>query len=52
MTLWLKEQCWVQPTVEVGLQGLPNMHGFKKLKLTKTQTHDLMVEGARRAMLD
>ena len=27
-------QCQVQPTIEVGLQGLPNMHGFKKLKLT------------------
>ena len=27
-------QCRVQPTIEVELQGLPNMHGFKKLKLT------------------
>ena len=42
-------------TVEVGSRGLPNMSGFeslrKELKLTKTQTHDLMVQAARRAML-
>ena len=42
-------------TTEVGSRGLPNMSGFeklsKKLKLTKAQTHDLMVQAARRAML-
>ena len=42
-------------TIEVGSRGLPNMSGFeslrKELKLTKTQTHDLMVQAARRAML-
>ena len=42
-------------TVEVGSRGLPNMSGFenlrKELKLTKTQTHDLMVQAAMRAML-
>ena len=36
-------------TIEVGSRGLPNMR--KELKLTKTQTHDLMVQAARRAML-
>ena len=48
-------QCRVQCKVEVGLRGLPNMCGFEKikkeLKLTKSQTHDLMVQAARRAML-
>ena len=42
-------------TVEVRSRGLPNMSGFenlrKELKLTKTQTHDLMVQAAMRAML-
>ena len=42
-------------TVKVGSQGLPNMSGFenlrKELKLTKTQTYDLKVQAARRAML-
>ena len=42
-------------TVEVGSRGLPNMCGFenlrKELKLTKTQTHVLMVQAAKRAML-
>ena len=42
-------------TVEVGSRGLPNMCGFdklrKELKLTRTQTHDLMVQTAKRAMV-
>jgi len=42
-------------TIEVGSRGLPNMCGFEKLskelKLTKSQTRDLMVQAARRAML-
>ena len=42
-------------TVEVGSRGLPNMCGFdklrKELKLTRIQTHDLMVQTAKRAMV-
>ena len=40
--------------VQVGSRGLPNMSGFenlrRELKLTKTQTHDLMAQAARKAM--
>ena len=51
---WLSPEGRREERREGGREG-GNMSGFKnlrkELKLTKTQTHDLMVQAARRAML-